>query len=631
MKRRFLPHRLSWLVFTVWLLFLRTITFAQQQAPSGLPGSTTPVAPLPSQGVSTSLGTAAGAEHRRFLELRAFSNLSRITGEARNRSFLTDGNNNAVDLSYLENFALGVRRIEVVSVLRYTDNLRVDPERNSVQRAYLRINSPKGEYNFGDYLVNYSRLTYNQNLKGFHFIRNASWGRGFRLLGNAGTFTDRYGSLFKGWREDVAAKGGMIEAGDLPGKPFTRVVSGLRAEQTVGTDKIIAVNWAYGNDIVRSIPIDPLTGQEPFRPVANNVVSLDARMLFARVWSLDGEIAYSLTNPDTRCVVGKCNNYRLPDYSIRSGPLSIKDYGLRFDNTIRTGPWNINLYFTRLMPSFYAVNARQVSDLQDVMARVGVELSSQVSLQGTYRRTNDDLRGQKPATDSQRVFQMPEGRISFRNLPGLGGTLIDIGYRQREQKQGLLADRVTRTPFVEVGIPMSSSVLTLSYEHRANVDHLVPSRQTSTNDATVAFRSIFDLGRWSFTPLVRYEHNREIFDSVTTGNNTRTIQASLFADAPKYFRFEAMFRQMGATLFQVAPLRDPQTGLPACNSYSAATCPSGFRRPALRVAVTYKFMNDENRFLTLSFERNNNLFAVFGQDFLENVMQATLVWRFRSP
>ena len=625
MKRRFLPHRLAWLVFTVWLLFLGTLTFAQQQAPSGLPGSTTPVAPQPSQGDRTTLGTAAGAEHQRFLEFRAFSNLSRITGEARNRSCLTDGNNNAIDLSYLENFALGVRRVEAVSVLRYTDDRRVDPERNSVQRAYLRINSPKGEYNFGDYLVNYSRLTYNQNLKGFHFIRTASWGRGFRLLGNAGTFTDRYGSLFRGWREDVAAKEGRFpDEADLPGKPFTRVVSGLRAEQTVGTNKTIALNWAYGNDIVRSIPIDPLTGREPFIPVANNVVSLDARMLFGRVWTLDGEIAYSKTNRDTRC------NPFCPTTAGQT-PLmeSIrKDYGLRFDNSIRTGPWNINLYYTRLMPSFYAVNARQVSDLQDAMARVGVELSSQVSLLGLYRRTNDDLRGQKPNPET--VFQMSEGRFSFHDLPGLGSTLIDIGYRQREQKQYLLADRVTRTPFVEVGIPMSSSVLTLSYEHRANVDHLKPSNQTSTNDAAVAFRSIFDLGRWSITPLVRYEHNREIFDRVTTGNNARTIQASIFADAPKYFRFEAMFRQMGATLFREMPLLDPTFGCDGLPGF-AVTCPSGFRRPAFRAAVIYKFMNDENRFLTLSFERNNNRFFVSGQDFQERVMQATLVWRFRSP
>ncbi len=59
------------------------------------------------------------------------------------------------------------------------------------------------------------------------------------------------------------------------------------------------------------------------------------------------------------------------------------------------------------------------------------------------------------------------------------------------------------------------------------------------------------------------------------------------------------------------------------------TGPSGFRRPAFHLAVTYKLLNDENRFITLSYERNNNLFALPGQDFLEKVMQATVVFRSR--
>ncbi|MBI4458563.1 MAG: hypothetical protein HY648_00715 [Acidobacteria bacterium] len=603
MKKSYLPHRFSWLVLTA-CLFSMGMVFAQQQAPSSVPGTTATVAPRPAQDAGAASGGAVGAEHQRFLEFRAFSNLTRTTGPARDRSFLTPGNNNAVDVSYLENVALGTRRVEMVSIFRYSDDRRVDPERNSLQRAYFRVNSPRAEYNFGDYLANYSRLTYNQNLKGFHFIRSTSWGRGFRLLGNVGTFTDRYGSLFKGWREDVAAKGGIVDVGDLPGKPYVRLVSGLRAEQTVGTDKIIAGTWSFGNDIVRSVPIDPLTGREPFVPVANHVGSLETRMLFGRVWNLEGEFAYSMTNPDTRVV---------PE-------TRRKDFAARFDNTIRSGPWNISLYYTRLMPSFFSINARQVSDLQDAMVRVGVDVSSHVSLLGIYRRTNDDLRGQKP--DPESVFEMPEGRISFRDLPGLGGTLIDVGYRQRSQKQALVADRVTRTPFAEIGIPISSSVLTLAYEHRDNVDHLNAANRTTTNDASVAFRSIFDLGNWSFTPLLRYQHNREIFDRVTTGNNARTIQASLFADAPKYLRFEVIFRQMGATLFQETLDRITSRTVIA---------PSGFRRPAFRGAVTIKFLNDENRFLTLSYERNNNLFAVLGQDFLERVMQATLVWRFRSP
>jgi len=62
---------------------------------------------------------------------------------------------------------------------------------------------------------------------------------------------------------------------------------------------------------------------------------------------------------------------------------------------------------------------------------------------------------------------------------------------------------------------------------------------------------------------------------------------------------------------------------------AATKRPGGFRRPALRMAVTYKLFNDENRFFILSYERNNNLFALAGQDFLERIMQVTVVWRLR--
>ena len=60
------------------------------------------------------------------------------------------------------------------------------------------------------------------------------------------------------------------------------------------------------------------------------------------------------------------------------------------------------------------------------------------------------------------------------------------------------------------------------------------------------------------------------------------------------------------------------------------TGPTGFRRPAIRFAMTYRLQNDENKFVTLSYGRNNNLFALAGQDFLEKVMQMTVVWRIRQ-
>jgi hypothetical protein len=558
-----------------------------QQTPTTLPGEAGTASIAVPQGVGLGMGG------QRFLELRSFTNLTRITGEARNRSFLTGGRNSAVDLSYLENFGLGMRRFEASSILRYTDDPRVDPEHSSIQRAYFRMNTPNSEYNFGDYLVSYSRFTYNQNLRGLHFIRQAPWGAGFRLLGNAGVFTDRYGSL---WKEEI------------PGKPFTRVVSGLRAEQRLSADKMIGLNWAYGNDIVRSIPIDPATGREPYIPIANNVVSFDTRMTMARIWTLDSEIAYAITNPDTRFSTG-----------------SRKDYALRVDNSVREGPWTASLFYTRIMPSFLALNARQVSDLEDMLFRTGLSLSPNVTAQFSYRRTTDDLRGERlqPGT----VFEVPEIRMTFRDLPGWGSSILDVGYRERQQVQEGIADRVTRAPFVEVGIPISSLILTLGYEYRANIDNQAPSNETGANNASVALRGIFGLGDWQVNPLLRYEHNREIFQRVDTGNNTRTLQAALILDAPRYFTFEAMYRQIGATLFQDRPTLDPLTLQPIDFEVVG---PTGFRRPALRFAVTYRLRNDENKFVTLSYERNNNLFALPGQDFLERVMQATVVWRIRN-
>ena len=614
-----------------------TMPLPQGQTPSQLPGQTGPGGPPPTLGTPapvtppltapvaaqtppgelSGLGRATG--NLQFVELRSFSNLTEITGDARNRSFLTGGYNNGVDLNYLEDFTHGIHHFELVTVGRYTDDPRVDPEHDSIQRAYFRINAPRYEINFGDYLVSYSRFTYNQNLKGIHLIWRAPWGKGFRLLANAGTFTDRYGSLFKE---------------TIPGKPYTRIVSGVRAEQTLGRDKLLALNWSYGNDVVQSIPIDPITGTQPIIPVQNNVMSLDSRMNFFRVWDMQAEAAYSLTNLDTRC------NQDVPCPTLSTVFPTVvsnrKDYALRFDNTVRKGPWTFTEFFNRIMPSFVAINARQIADLQDVMARVSVQLSSKVSVQGTYRRTNDDLRGNNIIPET--VFQLPEARVSFRDLPGLGRTLLDIGYRERHQQQAEYAQqpaasRITRTPYLEIGFPISSSVLTFDFEHRAYIDHAIPTNQTSANDASVSFRSVFNLGNWTFTPLVRYELNREIFDRVSTGNDNRTIQAVLNLEAPRYFIFEGLFREVGATLFQDIPQIDPLTFQPVLGPnglplYSVAG-PSGFRRPAYHFSITYKLHNNENRTVTISYDRNSNRFALPFQNFYERVFQVTVLWRFR--
>ena len=202
------PNRILLAVFLLGVLSASRVASAQEQTPTTLPGQagTTPM--------NAPASAAASSGNLRFIEVRSFTNLTRVVGEARDRSFLTVGRNSAVDLSYQENFGIGTRRFEAVSVLRYADDPRVDPERSSVQRAYFRILGPRSQYDFGDSLVSYSRFSYNQNVKGLSFVRSMPWGQGFRLLGNAGAFIDRYGSLFKE---------------DLPGKPLTRVVKIGRA------------------------------------------------------------------------------------------------------------------------------------------------------------------------------------------------------------------------------------------------------------------------------------------------------------------------------------------------------------------------------------------------------------------
>src|SRR5690242_3152844 len=74
----------------------------QDQTPANLAGQSAPVAT-----VSSTTGSTV-----RFAEVRAFTNLTRITGVAADRSFLTDGNNNGIDLSYFEDYNYGPRRVE---------------------------------------------------------------------------------------------------------------------------------------------------------------------------------------------------------------------------------------------------------------------------------------------------------------------------------------------------------------------------------------------------------------------------------------------------------------------------------------------------------------------------------------
>ena len=601
--------------FTLLVLLAGTSAWGQQ-TPTAVPGQAGPTAPdtktpegarqAESRREAPSAGIRGAGENQRFIEVKVGTNYTAIDPDLRGpdgrpvRSFLTPGSNTTADFTYFQDQAFGgSNRVQVLSIFRDNNDPRVDPESNSFQRGYVRLTTPHWEWNFGDYLVNYSRFTYNQNIKGVHVIRK--FDSGFRLMANGGVFTDRWGSVFKD---------------DLPGKPFTRVVAGLRAEQRFAGNNTIGVNFSHGRDLGDSIRRDLLGFG--FISVDNQIVSLDTRLNFFKALSLDGEIAYSQTNPDTRFFKEKR-----------------KDYGARLDSSLRGGPFFLRTSYTRLMPSFLSINARQLADLQDGSVRGGFDLGRRVTAEASYRITSNDLRNERD--EGSTVFRVPEVRFSFRQVPWMGRTIFEIGYRQRQQDGPFRTafnareDRTTRIPFAEMSLPISATLFSLSYEHRSNLDHRQPNETSSTNRYAASLRSIFNVGGWQFSPLLRYEIEHEGFFRVLGKNNNRTIQAAMLLEAPKYFTFEFLYRQIGATLFSecLTTPTDFCRQLVQLPPNSTVLLPTGFGRPAYRGAITYKLLNSEDRFIVFSFDHNNNFFALPGRNFRDRVIAVTLVFRFK--
>jgi len=564
---------------------------------------------LPGQAGAAVPSSAAAGENQQSFEIKVSANHTEVNPDLRDefgrplRSFLTPGPNITADFSYFQDYLFGTNRLQVLSIFRSNDDPRVDPEKNSLQRGYLRLTTPNSEWNFGDGLVSYSRLTYNQNIKGVSVSRK--FGHGFRLAANGGVFTDRWGSV---WKDD------------LLGKPYTRVVAGLRAEQELGANKLIGFNFSHGRDLEDSI--DQQLRQFGLIPLENNIGSVDTRLRFGRVLTVDGELAYSSTNFDTRVSRD-----------------SRQDYGGRLDASLRAGRFFARTSYLRLMPSFLSLNARQLADLQDSMVRAGLDVTEFLSVEGSYRRTNNNLRSDRP--EGTTVFEVPEVRASLRRIPMLGRTVLDFGVRERQQSgpirrsapfTGLEEDRHVRIPFVEVVVPLGSTMISVGYEHRRNTNELLRSEGTKANRWSGSLRGNYDVGGWNLAPMFRYEMEREEFFRVIGFNNNRSILASGFAEAPKYFAFEVYYRQVGATLFaeclQVAGGVPCHPLLPA-DPGTTVLLPSGFRRPAFRAAVTYKLANNDDRFLVFAYDRNVNLFALPDRDFRERVFSVTLVLRFR--
>jgi hypothetical protein len=246
-------------------------------------------APAPMRNVAPRPAGDAAEAGQFQIEIKHDVNSTSLQGN-RARSFLNEGINQTNEVGYF--FLRPVRetwKLEGVGQGRYTDNPRVDPERNSLQRMYFRLSGPSFEVNAGDALVSYSRFSLNQNIKGLTLWKefNKRW----RLSGNTGLFSDRWGSLYRPFSvfrnvyvdcrpaplgnstppdtsvvpavDGIAASGCVQTAPfsgvfvldpNQPGKPYARLVGGGRIELKLPRSSWLAVNYSHGTDQLQSLP-----------------------------------------------------------------------------------------------------------------------------------------------------------------------------------------------------------------------------------------------------------------------------------------------------------------------------------------------------------------------------------------
>ncbi|MFQ5817534.1 MAG: hypothetical protein ACE5H2_06210 [Terriglobia bacterium] len=529
--------------------------------PPAAPEATAEARPAPPP-QSTEPASLAGVEPEQvFLEFKYAVNGTDLNGN-KERSFLNEGTNHVFEFSSFVNRSWGIRRVETLSVFRYTDDPRTDPERNSLQRAYLRLQGPTFEAALGDHLASYSRFTFNQNIKGLNIRKDLPLGSGLRLTGIGGVFSDRWGSLFRDFT--VFTDPRQPPDSRFPSKPYTRLVLGLRGEQKLGESSSFALSYSQGSDVIRSLPREAQTA-----PVNNQVVGFDTSIQFGRNFRFLGEIAYSLTQFDARFQPEKRN-----DYALR-GELSHRWRLFRW-------PLSWRAEYALFMPNFFSANARQVQDLQDASVRATLDLTSSVSLQLAYRRTNDNIPGRPvvalapdPTTGAIRpraltnvgrgilcraqdtqpgafcaaqaplsqdtlfvfdrivdeagnkmtaVAQLPEGRLSLRPLPFLQ---VDLGYRERRVetsnknsfqtkdpttgeaiRRPLFRARITKMPFVDINLSTRTGVFTLSYEYRRNRDPVRWENSTFTHRVAAGYSGSWFFGGWTVGPRFRYETER---------------------------------------------------------------------------------------------------------------------------
>ena len=621
-----------------------------------------------------------------YVELRYNVDGTDIQGNA-DRSFLHQGINHTVELSFFNKEAVwGNYKLEILGIGRYTNNPQVDPQRNSLQRAYVRLTGPSFEVNLGDALVNFSRLSFNQNVKGLTLTKKIH--PRLKFIGTVGFFIDRWGSLYTDYTafRDLTGPANPF----APGKPYSRFVAGTRLEQDFGRSDWIALNWSHGKDLQQSLPDatlaceDPVTGaisilplnpgcpggqpevagfRRPFPDAVNNdVVTADTNLQFAPIrLGMKGEFAYSWTSGGMPPVGADPTNFACAPISPIVGAEvldsrcfsgQVGDWAGRFEATERIKRLNWRVDYSRYEPNFFSANARQIRDLQDFTVRGEYELTRNVSIVGMWRRSNDNLNGQNTFTN---VVRAPEGRLVLHDIP-FRRMSLEMGYRERNldtpgNPSPLDAQKIsTRIPFVSLILPVASSNFTFDYEHRHEMNAITPQLATDTDRFAVGFRGRYSWDGWNFAPTGRFEIERVdksapfnaalsptdvtlLFpgDFFSAFDTNRTIQAGFVLETPRYFLIEGAYKEFNGLAFsplQASVQLNPQLPFLYFNQ--------GFKRPSWRAAVTYKIGNDENRTISAFYIRTNNFFPTgdpFVTDtrsFRETVIGGTVVLRFRK-
>ena len=591
------------------------------------------------------VSAATGNQDQELGEVRLMTRYSQIGGDAqgRARSFHNPGSNNLAEFNYFfDRQAFGSSyRFQFLSMFRGTDDSSIDPERNSVQKGYLRLYNARNEFTFGDALVNYSRLTFNQNVKGVS--TSSKIGDRWKVSSVAGVFIDRYGSLFKDQPAGcLPAAGGTALNDPMCGRPFTSFVSGARLEYALTRDSAVGFNMSTSDDLTFTRRDQPFN-TSPL-PASNRVGSVDLKWQKG-MFRMDSEFAYSATDFDIRGIncIAPCDS-RLPTPGLGFQG----DWGGRFDASFRHHKWTFRTSYVRYEPNFASMNGRQIADLQDFLFRVSYDLASFLTVDATMRRSNDDLKGQNPY---QKTLWGPEGRLMFHDLPFYRKAVFELGYRHRiidgfnsfipasgliagcvKQSSGsgmVCVDRYLRQPYVEFTLPISTTFLTLGYERRQSVDFLKPGGTSNTDRVYAGLRGIYDFGGWHLNPSVRYELERQGsrpgLDNILPGGtptaidlfllreSNRLATVSLYMETPRWFIVELQFRDNSSTTL------------------------AGYSRPAYRANLTYKIANDENKLFIFSFERNNNFYysdqyppggLLNPINFDERLMGLTFVYKF---